>query len=390
MALATLGALPPAAQAHAPRRAPCCHVAAGTVVKVELVDQVSSATQKQGDTFALRLAEPLIVNGQVVLRAGATGVGQVIQSSPPGIGGKPAAMVLAASYVNARHGRVPLDALQLAGSGKDNSTTSHVLGIGGIAFAPLGLIGIAVQGGQVVFKSGEVASAKVASDITLPPLARATRRQIAEAAASNGNADLDDAGPVAIAPPPAGEGQVVFFRAKSLMGSGQWFNVREDGKVLGKLANGAYFIQPETPGVHAYTAVLEPELKDKLKLKVDAGETYFVEGTITGGLVIGAANLSPSDRATFNTDAMASKLGAAPAVDKPGSDAALVQPAPAPVVPDQPPAAPSTTPMTASPTTSSPTTATPMTAPPATTTPMTTPSTQPPPAGGIAPVSTPN
>jgi len=316
MAVAALGGLSSAAQSRAPRRAPCCHVAAGTVVKVELVDQVSSATQKRGATFALRLAAPLIVDGQVVLRKGSRGVGEVVDSTPPGLGGKPATMVLAADYLETRRGKLQLDALQLARSGQDNSTTSHVLGISGIVFAPLGLAGIVVQGGQVVFNPGVVATAKVASDMTLPPLARASRRDIA-AAGSQGGADLDTAGPIAIAPPPPGQGQVVFFRAKTLMGSGQWFNVRENGKALGKLSNGAYFVQPTDPGMHTYTAVLEPEFKDKLKLRVDPGETYFVQGTIAGGLVIGAADLTPSDRTAFNAAAKTLTLATAPDADKP-------------------------------------------------------------------------
>jgi hypothetical protein len=95
-------------------------------------------------------------------------------------------------------------------------------------------------------------------------------------------------------------GQVVFFRKKSLLGTGQWFNVREDGKALGKLTNGAWFVQAEPPGSHTFTAKTEPEFKDKLTLKVDAGETYFVEGVLTHGVVIGVPDLTPSDRAAFN------------------------------------------------------------------------------------------
>ena len=232
MALWGLGAASPAAIARAPGHHVCCFVPAGTVVQVELIEQVSSAAQKRGATFALRLAAPLIVDGRIVLRAGSLGVGEVIDSKPPGLGGKPAEMVLAADYLNSRRGRVPLDALQLARPGRDNSTPSHILGVTGIAFAPLALAGIIVQGGEVVFKPGTTASAKVASDITLPALARASRRDISAAASRDDGAWVTP-GPIAIAPPPAGQGQVVFFRDKTLMGSGQWFNVRENGKALG-------------------------------------------------------------------------------------------------------------------------------------------------------------
>jgi len=307
-----------AAPSHTLRSHACCRVPAGTVVRVALVDQVSSATQKRGDLFALRLAAPLIVDGRVVLRAGAPGMGQVIESTRPGIGGKPAEMVLAASYLTTRHGRLALDALQLARPGHDNSTPAQVLSLAGIAFAPLGIVGILLPGGDIAFRAGTTADAKVALATTLPPLGRASRSDLAAAArATAGDVPLDAAGSIPIPPPPPGQGQVVFFRAKSLLGTGQWFNVREAGKALGKLTNGAYFIQPEPPGPHTYTATLEPELRDHLKLNVDPGETYFVEGTLTGGLVISAADLSPSDRGRFNKAAKSLKPAPPPEPDTP-------------------------------------------------------------------------
>ena len=59
---------------------------------------------------------------------------------------------------------------------------------------------------------------------------------------------------IEVPPPPRGMGQVVFFRAKSLGGFGQWFNVREDGQALGKLTNGAYFVVILPPGEHSFSA----------------------------------------------------------------------------------------------------------------------------------------
>jgi hypothetical protein len=290
-------------------------------VQVELVDQVSSAVQKPGDSFALRLAAPLVVDGRVVLRAGTPGVGKVIDSAGPRIGGKAAKVVLAASYLTAGRGRVPLDGLQLARSGRDRSKISQGLGVAGLAVAPLGIIGIGVPGGEVVIPPGAVATAKVASAVTLPPLGRASPQEVAAAAAVAHDAAADDQGPIAIPPPPQGQGQVVFFRGKSRLSVGEWFNVREDGQVLGKLTNGAYFVHVTPPGVHTYTAKLEPELKDHLSIKVDPGETYFVEGAVTGGLLIGAANLTPSTRELFNKAAKDLKLAGAPGGDEARAEA---------------------------------------------------------------------
>ena len=97
--------------------------------------------------------------------------------------------------------------------------------------------------------------------------------------------------------------------ASILGGFGQWFNVRENGQALGKLTNGAYFAVILPPGQHSFSATSEPEFKDHLTLKVDAGETYYVEGAMTHGVVIGVADLVPSDKAHF--DAVSGALEAA-------------------------------------------------------------------------------
>jgi hypothetical protein len=273
----------------------CCRVPAGTVVMVQLAEPVSTKTHKAGDTFAIRLAEPVVVRGQIVLPAGTKGVGEVTNSSKPGLGGKGAKMVLSARSLTGPGGTpLPLKGLQLAAIGKGREKAATALGLGGIGFAPLGFVGIAIHGGDVEFPAGTEATAKLAASATLKSQGKAPRGagKIAVAA--------PEQGPIAVSPPPKGMGQVVFFRKKSLLGTGQWFNVREDGKALGKLTNGAWFVETVPPGAHTFTAKTEPEFNDKLTLKVDAGETYFVEGMLTHGVVIGVANLTPSDRGAFN------------------------------------------------------------------------------------------
>jgi hypothetical protein len=281
-------------------------------VQVELAEQVGTTTQKAGDTFALRLAAPLIVQGHVVLRAGTPGMGEVIQASKPGMGGKAAKLVLAADYLLKDGRRLPLQGLQLGAQGKGNVEAAEVIGISGIVLGPIGFVGMAVQGGNVDFPKGTKAFAKLTDDTPLTSLGRATRRDRALAAAAAAPSPADDAdAAIEIPPPPAGQGQVVFFRSHTLLGTGQWFNVRENGEALGKLTNGAYFVQTVAPGLHTYTATTEPEFKDSLKLQIDPGETYFVEGILTKGVVIGAADLTPSDRATFDKAAKSLKVASA-------------------------------------------------------------------------------
>jgi hypothetical protein len=138
----------------------------------------------------------------------------------------------------------------------------------------------------------------------------------AQSSMSTDAAEPTVVGSIDIPPPPPGEGQVVFFRKKSILGIVPWFNVREDGKALGKLTSGVYFVQVTTPGVHTYTATSEPEATDKLRIEVDPGETYFVEGTVNKGVVIGNADMSPSDRASFDTASKNLALAPPPTDDK--------------------------------------------------------------------------
>ena len=107
-----------------------------------------------------------------------------------------------------------------------------------------------------------------------------------------------------IGTPQEGKGQIVFFRPSKFAGSAVGFKVREGSAELGKLRSGKYFVTSVDPGTHEYT--VHSEAKDVLTLEVEAGETYYVQGTLTMGLMVGRPNLSPSDVATFN--GMADKL----------------------------------------------------------------------------------
>lgn len=104
--------------------------------------------------------------------------------------------------------------------------------------------------------------------------------------------------------PEEGKGQIVFFRPSKFVGGAVGFIVREGQTELGKLRNGNYFVLAVEPGTHQYT--VHSEAKDVLTLEVEAGETYYVQGTISMGVFAGHPNLSPSDQAAF--DAISRKL----------------------------------------------------------------------------------
>lgn len=97
--------------------------------------------------------------------------------------------------------------------------------------------------------------------------------------------------------PPAGKGQVVFFRQSKMVGAAMGLKIREGESELVKLGNGKYFVAVLEPGTHQFTT--GGEAKDALTLEVEADETYYVSGAIGMGIVAGRSNLAPSDEATF-------------------------------------------------------------------------------------------
>lgn len=97
--------------------------------------------------------------------------------------------------------------------------------------------------------------------------------------------------------PPAGMGQVVFYRS-SMMGALISCRVRENGQVVNKLPPGKYFIHQTTPGIHEYA--VKSEAKDMLRVEVEEGETQYVRCAINAGIGVGRPNLSPQSREDFD------------------------------------------------------------------------------------------
>lgn len=111
-----------------------------------------------------------------------------------------------------------------------------------------------------------------------------------------------------IAPGPAGTATVVFYRPSHYIGGMVGFIVREGTIELGKLRAGKYFTIHVPPGKHTY--VVHSEATDQLTIDADAGETYYIEGEVGMGVIVGHPHLKPSDKAGF--DAAQAKLTEVP------------------------------------------------------------------------------
>jgi len=154
--------------APAPPQGP--RAAAGAPLIIEIAEPVSSKVHKRGDMFAIRLAAPLVVGSQLVLPAGATGKGQVIDAAAAGPLGRPAKLLLAARYLEVDGVRLPLRGFNLGSAGLDNTNT-----IMAASFVPyVGILAGFVKGGEIVIPAGALGQAKLAADFGPPPSGTAT------------------------------------------------------------------------------------------------------------------------------------------------------------------------------------------------------------------------
>jgi len=137
----------------------------------------------------------------------------------------------------------------------------------------------------------------VLSLLLVPAFAMANDGESATATTAAATAPAASATNTLINAAPADKAQIVFFRESKFVGGAIGFKVREGENELGKLRSGKYFVANVEPGKHEYN--VHGETKDVLTIEVEAGETYYVLGSLGMGIVAGRPNLSPSDEATF-------------------------------------------------------------------------------------------
>lgn len=108
----------------------------------------------------------------------------------------------------------------------------------------------------------------------------------------------DEAGKtITIAPPPAGQGQIVFFRTGG-SGFALGCQVNQNDQRVSALGAGKYFVHATAPGPQTF--MVSSEAKDVLNLEVEADETQYVRCKIKMGIMVGRPNLEPSTKADFD------------------------------------------------------------------------------------------
>jgi hypothetical protein len=101
---------------------------------------------------------------------------------------------------------------------------------------------------------------------------------------------------ISIPEPPAGKGQIVFYRPSG-MGMAMGCTVKEGETKISSVGNGKYVVVVAEPGSHDY--VVRSEAKDALTLLVEPDETQFVRCHIKMGIMAGRPDIAPSTPEEF-------------------------------------------------------------------------------------------
>ena len=119
----------------------------------------------------------------------------------------------------------------------------------------------------------------------------------ASAASNKDKPPRKEKAPIVLPVPPAGKGQIVFFRSGTIMGAAMGCSVNENGQKVSSLGVGRYFVMVTDPGRHEFS--VKSEAKDVLALEVEPDETQFASCSIKMGLMAGRPDIKPATEAEF-------------------------------------------------------------------------------------------
>jgi hypothetical protein len=132
----------------------------GTPIKLKLLHTLNSKTVVVDDPLNFAVVEDVVVDGNVVIKAGAPATGRVLRAKPARTFGRGAELRLHLDHVRAGAVRVPLRS-SLAREGKDKTGETVAL------VMVFGLSGLVKHGSEVEVKEGSKFDAFVDEDTTV-------------------------------------------------------------------------------------------------------------------------------------------------------------------------------------------------------------------------------
>lgn len=140
-----------------------------TPIIIEILSDLGSNTSQQGDRFPLRLAEPIVIDGRVVVPAGTAGEGEVIHAKKNGGMGSAGELILTARFLDVGGTQLRLRSMSFDGVATSRIDTAGRFGIAGAVVPAVSLVGFFIKGGKLAVVSGSLASAKTAESFDITP-----------------------------------------------------------------------------------------------------------------------------------------------------------------------------------------------------------------------------
>lgn len=141
-------------------------IPAGTLIQVEITEPLSSRTSQVGQTFGLRLVEPITIDGAIIVDVGAQGGGEVIDAHRSGMGGRQGKLIVSGRYIEIGGQHARIRGMQILAAGEDNTreAVNTAIIVGGAVGATIGLM---IQGGEIDIPAGMRAEARIATEVTV-------------------------------------------------------------------------------------------------------------------------------------------------------------------------------------------------------------------------------
>ena len=128
-------------------------IPAGTAIQLRLNQTVSGKTAKTGSFIALSVVNPVVINGETLIQAGAQAEGQVSSAKKANIIGSPGSVGITVTSVTAVDGtKVPLQGMA-SQDGEDKMVMSLIIGL-------LCIFGFLQKGGEANLDSNLVINAR--------------------------------------------------------------------------------------------------------------------------------------------------------------------------------------------------------------------------------------
>ena len=116
--------------------------------------------------------------------------------------------------------------------------------------------------------------------------------------AATGPKSAEMAAPLSAVPP--GYARIVFYRSSGFAGAAVQPDIKVDGQVVGQSRPGGFFYADVGPGKRAIEA--STEATSRLEITALPGQTYFVRGAISMGLMVGRIVLTQEGQVTAQAE----------------------------------------------------------------------------------------